>query len=180
MLMSQWLILQNAKVSPNEDLFIHLNSSLYSAQYLAQYFYSYLTCFLPFVQLLLPPFLFTSDHRMGMINMAIIDTVPMPIKVGTWHGFCDFHFENVLKWHSLRVDCLVLFAPFCCTELPEFREKFVDTPVGLKFGNLTQKSGELAALILVKNCYIIIYYYYIISFHIIICIIILFLCVFNF
>jgi len=36
---------------------------------------------------------------MGMINVAIIDTVPMPIKVGILHftAFTIYHFENVLN-----------------------------------------------------------------------------------
>jgi len=35
-------------------------------------------------------FCLLSDHRMGMIDAATIDTVPMPIKVGTQHVFLWF------------------------------------------------------------------------------------------
>jgi len=74
-------------------LIIYLNSSLYSTRYSC----SYLTRFCYFCYSYCLRHCLLSDHRMGMINVAIIDSVPMPIKVGTRHGFCDLPFENALK-----------------------------------------------------------------------------------
>jgi len=36
---------------------------------------------------------------MGMINADIINTVPMPIKVGTQHRFCDLLLWTCAKRH---------------------------------------------------------------------------------
>jgi len=99
----------NTNVLPDEDLSIHLNSSLYSTQY----FWSYLTRFLPFV--LLPPFMLTFIlwYDQCGYNRQCADA-KMPIEVGTRHGFCDLLLWKCTKRHKLRVVSLVLSVPICC------------------------------------------------------------------
>ena len=118
------------KCLPNEDLFIHLK--LISA-FNSRYFCSYLTRFCLLYSYCFHHFCLLLDHRMGMINVSIVDTVPMPIKVVTRHDFCDFPVWKCSKQHKLLVDSLLLSVSFCRKNVECVRNSGVSSKICVKW-----------------------------------------------
>ena len=59
-------------------------------------------------------FCLPSDNRMGMINVTIIDTVPMPIKVGTQQGDSTQHHVDMSATWWWVVSPFYDFCRFWC------------------------------------------------------------------
>ena len=113
---------QNAKVTPNDDLVIHLNSSRYSNLN----FCSYLASFLAFCGVFhsdsSSTILFTLHYRMGMTYTREWIVISKQVL-------------SQLAWRNMRQ-----------TKIRSFVTKSYTRKMGLKFMKLPQKSGELAVL----------------------------------